>query len=88
MADNVRDGVELTSLDGPLFDSALVACRPVAKDCADLPASQRVERSAYLLTGPGETADFEFTPAVPGELLLEVKTQMPGWIIPIRVWVR
>ncbi len=76
-----------------MSDSALATWRPVAKDGADLPASQRVERAAYLLTGPGETADFEFTPATRGELRLEVKTQVsgagvPGWIIPIRVLVR
>ena len=71
-----------------MSDSALVAWRPIAKDGADLPMSQRRDRAAYLLTGPGETADFEFTPAAPGELRLEVKTQLPGWIIPIRVRVR
>jgi FtsP/CotA-like multicopper oxidase with cupredoxin domain len=71
-----------------MSDTALAVWRPVAKDGADLPASQRVDRAAYLLTGPGETADFEFTPAAPGELRLEVKAQLPGWIIPIRVWVR
>jgi FtsP/CotA-like multicopper oxidase with cupredoxin domain len=71
-----------------MSDSALAAWRPVAKDGADLPASQRRERPAFLLTGPGETADFEFTPAAPGTLRLEVKTQLPGWIIPIEVRVR
>ena len=55
---------------------------------ADLPASQRRPRPAYLLTGPGETADFELTPQAPGDLRLEVKTQLPGWIIPIVVRVR
>jgi FtsP/CotA-like multicopper oxidase with cupredoxin domain len=76
-----------------MSDSALAAWRPVAKDGADLPPLQRAERPAYLLTGPGETADFEFTPAAPGELRLEVKTHIsgtgvPGWIIPVRVRVR
>ncbi|WP_309672289.1 multicopper oxidase domain-containing protein [Gemmatimonas sp.] len=76
-----------------MSDSALAVWRPVAKDGADLPALQRAERAAVLLTGPGETADFEFTPATPGEWRLEVKTQIsgngvPGWIIPIRVRVR
>jgi FtsP/CotA-like multicopper oxidase with cupredoxin domain len=71
-----------------MSDSALASWRPVAKDGADLPASQRGERPAYLLTGPGETADFEFAPAAPGELRLEVKTQLSGWIIPIRILVR
>lgn len=71
-----------------MSDSALAPWRPVAKDGADLPASQRRERPAYLLTGPGETADFEFTPTSPGEFRLEVKTLLPGWIIPIQVRVR
>lgn len=76
-----------------MSDSALAQWRPVAKDGADLPPAQRRERPAYLLTGPGETADFEFTSATPGELRLEVKTQVsgtqvPGWIIPIVVRVR
>ena len=71
-----------------MSDSALATWRPIAKDGADLRASQRRERPAYLLTGPGETADFEFTPTTRGELRLEVKTQLSGWIIPIQVRVR
>ncbi len=71
-----------------MSESALATWRPLAKDGADLPASQRRLRPAYLLTGPGETADFEFTPSVPGELRLEVKTMLPGWIIPIVVNVK
>ena len=69
-------------------DTGLVKWRPIAKDGADLPAAQRGERPASLLTGPGETADFEFTPATPGELRMEVKTRAPGWIIPLEVRVR
>jgi FtsP/CotA-like multicopper oxidase with cupredoxin domain len=68
--------------------SALQRWRPVAKDGADLPASQRTPRPAWLLTGPGETADFEFTPLVRGDLRLEVKTLLPGWIVPVTVRVR
>jgi FtsP/CotA-like multicopper oxidase with cupredoxin domain len=69
-------------------DSALAHWRPVAKDGADLPASQRGMRPAWLLTGPGETADFEFTPRTRGDLRLEVKTLLPGWIVPVVVRVR
>jgi FtsP/CotA-like multicopper oxidase with cupredoxin domain len=69
-------------------DSALGRWRPVAKDGADLPASQRGMRPAWLLTGPGETADFEFTPRARGDLRLEVKTLLPGWIVPVVVRVR
>jgi hypothetical protein len=71
-----------------MSDSGLVNWRPVAKDGANLPPVQRRERPAWLLTGPGETADFEFTPATLGELRLEVKTQLAGWIIPIVIRVR
>ena len=71
-----------------MSSESLASWRPVAKDGADLPSSQRAERAAYLLTGPGETADFEFTPHARGELRLEVKTQLSGWIIPIQVLVR
>jgi FtsP/CotA-like multicopper oxidase with cupredoxin domain len=69
-------------------ESGLGVWRPVAKDGADLLPAQRRERPAWLLTGPGETADFEFTPATPGKLRLEVKTQLSGWIIPIEIRVR
>src|SRR3954454_16656293 len=69
-------------------DLALARWRPVAKDGADLPPSQRVPRPAWLLTGPGETADFEFTPRARGDLRLEVKTLLSGWIVPVMVRVR
>jgi FtsP/CotA-like multicopper oxidase with cupredoxin domain len=69
-------------------DAALQQWRPVAKDGADLPVSQRRPRPAWLVTGPGETADFEFTPRARGDMRLEVKTLLPGWILPIVVRVR
>jgi manganese oxidase len=69
-------------------ETALQQWRPVAKDGADLPPSQRRPRPAWLLTGPGETADFEFTPRTRGDLRLEVKTLRPGWIVPVVVRVR
>jgi FtsP/CotA-like multicopper oxidase with cupredoxin domain len=69
-------------------DSALARWRPVAKDGAALPPSQRQAQPAWLLTGPGETADFEYTPRVRGDLRLEVKTLLPGWIVPVVVRVR
>ena len=71
-----------------MSDSALATWRPIAKDGADLPPAQRRPRPAYLLTGPGETADFEFTPRAPGDLRLETKTQLSGWIVPMVVRVR
>jgi FtsP/CotA-like multicopper oxidase with cupredoxin domain len=69
-------------------DTTVARWRPIAKDGADLPQSQRMVRPAYLLTGPGETADFEFTPSSPGNLRLVVKTRLSGWTIPIDISVR
>lgn len=47
-----------------------VEWRLVAKDGADLPASQATVRPAELTFAPGETFDFEFTPASVGDLSL------------------
>lgn len=69
-------------------DTTVAKWRPVAKDGADLPQSQRTMRSAYLLTGPGETADFEFTPRAAGLMRLQVRTRAPGWTVPVDVIVR
>src|SRR5262249_26395540 len=68
--------------------SALARWRPTAQGGAEPPASQRGAGPAWLLTGPGETADFEFTPRARGDLRLEVKTLLPGWIVPVLVRVR
>jgi FtsP/CotA-like multicopper oxidase with cupredoxin domain len=69
-------------------DSTVERWRPVAKDGADLPAAQRLLQPSWLITGTGETADVEFTPKAPGNLRLEIKTQLPGWIIPIELRAR
>lgn len=71
-----------------MSDSAFANWRPIAKDGADLPPALQQMRPANLLTGPGETADFEFTPLKRGDMRLEVKTMLSGWIIPIVVRVR
>lgn len=34
------------------------------------------------------TADFEYTPTTPGDLRLEIKTMLAGWIIPVQLRVR
>ena len=62
--------------------------KALAVDGADLPASQMKVTPAWYVTGPGMTADFEFTPKARADLRLEVKTMLPGWIIPIDVYVR
>jgi FtsP/CotA-like multicopper oxidase with cupredoxin domain len=50
---------------------SLLTWRAVAKDGADLPANQAVERPATFQSDPGEIYDFDFTaPAVPGTYAL------------------
>jgi FtsP/CotA-like multicopper oxidase with cupredoxin domain len=53
-------------------DSAPIAWRPIAKDGFTLPPSQATVRPSIANLLPGETADFEFTPDQPGDLLLVV----------------
>jgi hypothetical protein len=53
-------------------DSALVSWRPIAKDGFTLPPSQATVRPSAVNLPPGETADFEFTPDRPGDVVLEL----------------
>lgn len=69
-------------------DTGYARWRPVAKDGADLAPHQASLGPAYLLTGPGETADFEFTPTAPSNLRLNITTQLAGWHVPVAVRVR
>ena len=55
-----------------LVGSSFARWRAVAKDGADLPAAQALEREARQVISVGETYDFEFVPAAPGDLRLEV----------------
>jgi FtsP/CotA-like multicopper oxidase with cupredoxin domain len=48
-----------------------VQWRAIAKDGADLPASQAIMKQAFIRLQAGETYDFEWTPA-PGEYVLSV----------------
>lgn len=71
-----------------VHDSAgLVTWQAIAKDGADLPAHQATSGPARLLMGPGETADFSFTTATPGSLMLEVSTRDKDWTVrqPVQV---
>ena len=56
-----------------LADSTPVTWRAVAKDGADLPPEQATERPARQAVAVGETHDFLYTPATPGELRLELR---------------
>lgn len=53
-------------------DSVVARWTPIAVDGADLPPALRRPSLARLTMGPGETADFLFVPARPGEMSLEV----------------
>ena len=53
-------------------DSTLVSWRPIAKDGFTLPPAQATVRPSSVNLPPGETADFEFTPDGPGEVVLEI----------------
>ena len=56
-----------------------VQWRALAKDGAELPRSAQTMRRAALLAGPGETMDFEYVPAAPGPLRLEVEQRTGVW---------
>ena len=58
-----------------LRDSTVMTWKPVAKDGADLPPSQAVNRPAELDVYVGETADFLFTPPQRGEYTLVWKSE-------------
>jgi FtsP/CotA-like multicopper oxidase with cupredoxin domain len=55
-----------------LRDSTLVSWRPIAKDGFALAATRATVRPSITNLPSGETADFEFTPDRPGDLLLVV----------------
>jgi len=53
-------------------DSTVANWKPIARDGADLPAGLQRARVATIEMGPGETADFSYLPARPGNMTLEV----------------
>ena len=67
--------VSLTSSAGP------VEWRPIAIDGADLPAARRIERPAVQELTIGKTLDFAFTPAVPSDLTLTVRSRAGGPVL-------
>ncbi len=68
-------------------DSTIARWRPIAKDGADLPPAMALSRPARVVMGPGQTADFEFTPTEPGTWQLEMRSTYAGWFIPLSVIV-
>jgi len=83
---NIGDSRTFFSLRRP--DSSAVGWRAVAKDGADLPSSQAVIRAEPLITGPGETADFEWTPTEPGDVVLDLDSPFAAWHLEVPVRVR
>jgi FtsP/CotA-like multicopper oxidase with cupredoxin domain len=67
-ADNAAFNMHLLSGDD------YVSWRALAKDGADLPASQRIMKPAQQTVTVGETYDFEYRPDKPGDLRFEVRT--------------
>jgi len=67
--------------------SSVSTWTPIARDGADLPSGLQVETPATIDMGPGGTADFNFTPKVVGEQLLEVAVWPTGArvILPVIV---
>lgn len=63
------------SAAGLTADSAIVQWRRIAKDGADLPPADRVQRPARQIISMGETYDFEFLPERAGQLRLEVRLE-------------
>ena len=53
-------------------DSTQATWRPLAKDGADLPAAQTVERPAITVKGAGETLDVEARRPHAESLMLEI----------------
>ena len=68
-------------------DSTVARWQPIAKDGADLPRAMRVSRPAHIEMGPGQTADFAFTPTRPGIWRMEIRSVETGWYIPLEVIV-
>jgi manganese oxidase len=70
-----------------------VTWRALAKDGADLPASQSTVRPSVLVFDPGETYDYAFTPEKPGDLTLTFgHLDIPGFPpftpVPVTMHVR
>lgn len=64
-------------------DTTLAQWTPIAKDGAELPASQRPLSVARLQLDVGQTADVEFIPDAPGDYVLSTPTDEKG-----RRWIR
>ena len=70
-----------------LHDTTQARWRQIARDGADLPADRVIETRAQTRVDVGITKDFEFTPARPGGLILEIthRVRARPTRVPIRV---
>ena len=66
----------------------IVQWRQLAKDGANLPASATSPQRAQQIVSIGETYDFEYTPARPGDLRIEIRAAGPAGVLLSRVPVR
>jgi FtsP/CotA-like multicopper oxidase with cupredoxin domain len=69
-------------------DSTTARWTPVAKDGADLPPEQSAPKAASVMMGAGENGVFLYTPERPGLQRLYTSTRLPGWHVPILLFVR
>jgi manganese oxidase len=69
-------------------DTAVLTWRALAKDAVTLPRERATERPASFQIGNGETYDFEFTPAAPGEMRLEITTGAGARLLTQAIRVR
>jgi FtsP/CotA-like multicopper oxidase with cupredoxin domain len=66
------------------FRAARADWTPIAKDGFPVPARDRTPRPAAVKANVGETYDFEFTPAAPGDYFFEVVR--PGGVVMRQLW--
>ena len=77
----VNIGASLSPRFAMQRDSSLVTWRSIAKDGADLPASQAITRPSSQQVSVGETYDFEFEPLERGSYVLSLRLGQAtkGW---------
>ena len=89
---NPNATVTLTARHDSVFrnapDTMIVQWRQLAKDGANLPAAATSPRRAQQIVSIGETYDFEYTPARPGDLRIEIRGAGPAGVLLSRVPVR
>jgi len=76
------------SVDANPRDTLVLRWRPVAKDGADLPESNRTPQRARQMVSMGETYDFEVTPRERGHLRIEIRGGGPAARLLARVPIR